>query len=1423
MDQKLLDALSNLSEALEQIASSLKAGGGGKGGNSATTDALQSGNFTKEIKEINVGIKKLQSDSKKILKNQETIIQLSKKSSGDKKSEFESAGGDSKRESNIKKGVGTILLIAVAVLAIGVAFKLVGGINFFAVVGLSIGIMLVAMAFEKVAALNMSLKEAAIVSASLVMMAAGITISSWIMKKITPISITQSLTAILIGIGFSMLSPAIGKIINAFGGMSWGSVIKASVGLVIVLPAIAYGMTVSSWILKKITPIGFDQALTLILIGVGFSMLSPAIGNIIEAFKGMSWGQVAKAAVGLVMVLPAIALGMTLSSWILQKIKPISFSQALSAIFIAAMFTVVSFGIKKLLHALGGNSIGTMLKAIVFLPLVLPAIALGIVASSYVLQKTQPVGFSQAFSAIMIALIFTVISFGLKNIVKAMGSVSVKSTLMIPVILPLIALAIAVSSKALSTVQPLTWSQFVTSIAISLVFVVIGFAVKLIGRSINGMSWGSIVKIPILFTLVSLAILASSNILSKAKAPSIMETIKIGLFGIALGFIIAAMMIPFVMISKFKIGVSDILKGTLAIIAIAGAIMVSSHIIALGKYTRYPSLGWSIGAGAAILTFGLAVLGLGAAIMLTGGLGLAAIGLGALSVVMVAGAISASSLVLSGGKYEKYPGIGWALSVGGLMLAFGAAMVVLGIMPKVVIKDGVHAIKEVAKSIVTTDKEVRKGKYDFYPGIGWSVTVSALMIGYAIGLAALGILPKFVVKDGVHALKEVAKSIVTTDKEVRKGKYDFYPGIGWSVTVSALMLGYAVGLTALGILPKVIVRDGIWALKEVAKSIATTDKEVRKGKYEKYPGIGWSLTVSALMLGYAAGMTVLGILPKVVVRDGIWALRKVAKSILTTDREIRKGKYTNYPGLEWTGNVGLLMAAWGTGMTLLGIMPKFIIRDGVWAIEKIARSIVSTGRIFTKNIGVFKDGPKKEWAEGVSMAIGAFGEVYSLVLKSGALNAIFGGKIKPSDFGVAITTISSGIVEAAKFFGDPKLSGIWKPGPSKEWAEGIGLAISAFSPVYAMLLKNAPGFLSKGGGVGPAEFAKAVVTVSHGIIAAAGVFGKNAAKFEEGKYPSAKWGKGVGAALKAFAPVFKALHEDVGMFTSGDKVINNMIRGIVSIAGAIVKVAKKFSGTSASWTSYPDSKWAEGVRKSVISYVKTSNRVDNMLNFTALHTMDSLIDRLVRTARVMGKNSGYFNAKINPDFMKSISSNLFYYMSVVKRLQSKQGGITGFLKGAVMGDPILNMARGMLALATAYDKLASSLTKMGKAMENLNDKKISQMERMSKIKQRDGGGVHGVVGGVLGSIGSAVGSVVGAAGGLASGALKMVTPGGASSKRAAVADKQVKGKHGTIVEQNDKIIQLLMDNHQTLIRNLGENSVLTHYLRKHMDYGDAGL
>ena len=147
MDKKLLDSLSNLSLALEDIAAALKDKSEAQ---SATAKAMKGGDFVKEIKEINVGVKSLQKDTKQILANQQTIMGMSKSKGGKKENVAEGLGKDKTAQKNFKEGLGVILLIAVAVLAIGVAFLLIGKVNFLSVIALSIALPLLAIGFAKV-------------------------------------------------------------------------------------------------------------------------------------------------------------------------------------------------------------------------------------------------------------------------------------------------------------------------------------------------------------------------------------------------------------------------------------------------------------------------------------------------------------------------------------------------------------------------------------------------------------------------------------------------------------------------------------------------------------------------------------------------------------------------------------------------------------------------------------------------------------------------------------------------------------------------------------------------------------------------------------------------------------------------------------------------------------------------------------------------------------------------------------------------------------------------------------------------------------------------------------------------------------------------------------------------------------------------
>jgi hypothetical protein len=1140
MDKILLNALNNLSDSLEQIAAALK--NSKTGPNSSTGSALTKGDFGGQLKEISIEIKSVKKDTQEILKHQKTILEMSKKK--DKKTGvFEEAGGDKKSESNLKKGVGTILLIAVAVLAIGMAFKLVGKIDFLSVIALGAAMYVMSLAFEKIALLKLSLKESLNASLTMVMMAAGITMSSWILSLIIPIGITQALTGILIAGMFSVMSIHLENIFIAVGVFSKLKISKLA--LLTTLVSIAAAITMSSWILRLITPISFSQSITGILISVMFAVIAFNLDKIafgVAVFKrtGVKPQDLLKALVG-------IAAAITVSSWILNLIIPMSFSQSITAILIAAMFTIIAFNLDKI--AMGVVAFKrTEVKAQDLL-LVLVGIAAAITVSSWILSLIVPIGLFQFLTALGIAILFGLMSY----------------------VMPELAAGIYVMEKAL-------------------------------GKK-------GLFLMPLIFVAISLAIMLSSHILSATADIKLGKILQIAVFGVALAIMTLAMMPSVLLVgiaAASGVGAGAIALGVLMIPLIATAVVVSSHILGLGKYDKYPSLGWSLGVGLAMTAFGVATIGLGAIAMT--GLGLVAILAGAALTPIIAQTIVKTDKIISKGKYDKYPGLKWILSVGSTMTGFGLAVLALG----------------------------------------------ALAIT-GIGLVAI--------LAGTMLVPKIAQTIVATDRIISKGKYNKYPSAGWILSVGSTMTLFGLAVVTLG-------------------GIALT-------------GLG------------------LGALAIIV---GTKMVPKIAQTIVAVDKIISKGKYNKYPSGDWAINVGSLMTVFGLAVVTLGsfILGTFglgglAIKAGSKAVKTIAHAIVDVAWIFNKSSSAFKKGPTKDWAEGVGIAIGAFAPVYKMLVTGGIMKVFSGSGPSPEKFTKAIKTISRGIVDAAVFFAKNKTAFI--NGPSKEWSEGVGRAIGAFAPVYK-ILANEKGLM--GSGVSVEKFSKAIRVITKGIISSAYIFAKNTAPFKEGNYPSVKWGKGVGAALGAFAPVFKSLSEDSGWFNSGDDVINSMVNAIVKISKAIVRVANIFTFSKANWGTYPTKKWSYNIKTTIGSFIRLVKSIGEDIQYDKAITVAS---KMARVAKILHGGKNYFATKIDPFFMKKVGQNILDFNKIVKKLvesEKSASGKIGSMNGALGNDPISQIARRMITLAKGYDAMASSLIKLGFALKTLNIKSLSQLGSITK-------------------------------------------------------------------------------------------------------------
>ena len=896
--------------------------------------------------------------------------------------------------------------------------------------------------------------------------------------------------------------------------------------------------------------VGTVDFISVISLGLAIVMISIAFKQVSDL--DMSIEQVLIASAGITL----ISIALMVSSWFLSNITTIGLGQLVTAGLISGMFALIAPSMGKMVKSFGDVGWMTLLKTVVFLPIILPAIALGIVLSSKILGATEGITFGQFVSIVLIGAAFAVISFGMKNILSAFKGVKPEeaftASITIPILFTALSAAIMFSSWFLSDVMPVGIFQLLTSLAIGLIFIPLGFAAGAILSSANKMDIDNVWKIPLLMITMSIAIAASSYILNESVDIDFVRLLKIGLLGGILAGISVLMLPAIVALGEQPI--QTILMGGLAIVVVATAVMASSWILSFGNYEEYPSIGWTLGVAAAMLPFGLAMSVLGSIAM--SGLGAVALLLGGVMVLAVAGTVMATSHILKMGDYSNYPGLDWAMGVSISMGAFALGMTTLGAL---------------------------------------------IFATFGIGGAMLAA--------GSGAVLMVAKTIVAASDILANGYTD-------------------------------------------------EDGKLMRPNYVGGPTEDWSRGVS---LALGAFSPVYGMLMR-----------------------------------------NAILSIFGGG----GVGPE----DFVTAIKTVSKGIVTAAYELNQSDDVWKGGPTEDWAKGVSLAIGAFAPVYEILT---ANSGWFSSGISVEDFEEAIQVISKGIVTAAKFFA--KNIGVWDEHPTKEWAEGVGLAIGAFAPVYEILAANT-GWLSSGISIN--DFVKAILVTSKGIIVAAEFFAENTAPFEEGKYPTKEWGEGVGTALGAFSPVFDMLMEKSGFWKSGDSVINDMINGITGISTAIVRVALLFTAASNVniFENYPSKDWGDNISNTIEHFTDLSDYIERQdVDYSSVQ---GVVNRIVRVARTLFNNSDLFSVSIDPNYIKDISSNILDFSDLAKKLTESEDTSGGFLsrlgQGLTGSDPIVAIARRMVTLADGYDKLANSLIKLGTAMQTLNISDVSKLGGLTR-------------------------------------------------------------------------------------------------------------
>jgi hypothetical protein len=341
--------------------------------------------------------------------------------------------------------------------------------------------------------------------------------------------------------------------------------------------------------------------------------------------------------------------------------------------------------------------------------------------------------------------------------------------------------------------------------------------------------------------------------------------------------------------------------------------------------------------------------------------------------------------------------------------------------------------------------------------------------------------------------------------------YDKVPPVEWSLGAGLTILGFGVLTVAIGVLMMIPTfwsgMGGILALSAVIVAVSLI---FQLGMYDNSPNTDWALGAGLTILGFGVLTTVIGLFTlSPTFWTGMLGVLAIAALIVATSLILQLGKYNKYPTFDWIKGVGLSMVSFGGAALLLGaailtFVGGLALAAGLIGILALAGTIMAVDYIFSN--GGFARYPTDKWIQGVSSSLLGFGK--SAVKLIVDIFKAFGpaAPVLIAAGVVAMIALAGSMLAVDKIFS----KGGFKIYPSKEWVNGVSLALSTFSQIklgdgglidyVASVAKSIIG--------GYSSLAQEMVDVS--LIFASGNYTS---------YPSDAWVTGVSAALTKFSQI----------------------------------------------------------------------------------------------------------------------------------------------------------------------------------------------------------------------------------------------------------------------------------------------------------------
>jgi hypothetical protein len=595
LDEKFVSNLQNFALALENIVDILKdkAKKGGEAGATDNVNSMLGGMNQDTISHIVSELEDVKKGNKQIKNNTDKILSEVKAARKAKESGMFDKVQDSKNKKKIVDGISVIMLIAGGVLAIGLAFKIVGKVDFLSVIALSSSILLMAKAFISVASMkDLTVKKVLITGLALVVMATALLAASIILTNTPPLNLMQMVTLIAVGIAIGIATFAVIKGMSKFQTKD-----KWLIPIIpLFLPAIAGGVYLSAIIFKNLPVISLMQLLTAVLIGVALIPISFAFSLLVKGLKDIKWETLVFAAAAI----PLIAGVVLAASFILQYIQNVSIQNLITAALVGVALIPISFAFALLVKGLNNVKWETLIYAAA----AIPVIAGVLVLSSYILSKINILNNPGD-------IILTSLSIGLSTlalvptfVILAKSKLTAEGLIFGALSILAISAVIMASSYILgagnySNYPPLEWAAgvgiamivFLPAVVAMGLVIESGLGVALIG----GMA--AILGIAALLVGTSLIL----NYGNYSNYPTMEWSAGVGLSMLA--FIVPMLALGGLILASAGIGALILAAGGLAILGIASLIVKLSDIFSATQFTAYPSLDWVNGVSGALTLF----------------------------------------------------------------------------------------------------------------------------------------------------------------------------------------------------------------------------------------------------------------------------------------------------------------------------------------------------------------------------------------------------------------------------------------------------------------------------------------------------------------------------------------------------------------------------------------------------------------------------------------------------------------------------------------------------------------------------------------------------------------------------------------------------------------------------------------------------